>query len=143
MAWTEREEERMDFIFEQAKKGKTAEEIDKLRVQQRELSRQDRGRESEQRVIDALKPIPLITDVVKASGRDDRRGTDLWVSFDPDSNHQDIAVQVKSSWFGYYAFRSRQEKGERRIVIRVGPETSSRTICRTFLAKLRQFDGFI
>ena len=143
MGWTERQEDELGFILEQTKQGKTAEEIDELRARRWHLSRRERGSESEQRVIDALRPLPLVMDVVKASERDDRNGTDLWVSFDPDSNHNDIAIQVKSSWFGYYAFRSRHEKGERRIVIRVGPETSSRTICRTFLARLRQFDGFI
>lgn len=143
MGWTERDEDELGFILEQAKQGKTAEEIDELRARQWELSRRERGSESEQRVIEALKPLPLITDVVKASQRDDREGTDLWVSFDPDSDHRDIPVQVKSSWTGFYAFLSRQEKGERRIVIRVGSETSSRTICRIFLAKLRKFDGFI
>lgn len=141
MRWTERLEAELDFIFEQIKKGKTAEETDELRVQQRELSRQDRGRESEQRVIDALRPLDFVMDV--APEKDDKVGNDLWISFYPDSNHRDIPIQVKSSWTGFYAFRSRQEKGERRIILKVGPKTSTRTIRRIFLAGLKQFDGFI
>ena len=141
MPWTEREEDELDFILEQTKKGKTAEEIDELRARQLELSRGERGRESEQRVIEALKPLDFVIDV--APEKDDKLGNDLWVSFYPDSNHKDIPIQVKSSWTGFYAFLSREEKGERRIVIRVRPETSSTTIRRTFLAKLKKFDGFI
>lgn len=141
MPWTEREEDELDFILEQTKKGKTAEEIDELRARQLELSRRERGRESEQRVIEALKPLDFIVDV--APEKDDKLANDLWVSFYPDSNHKDIPIQVKSSWTSFYAFLSREEKGERRIVIRVGPETSSTTIRRTFLAGLKQFDRFI
>ena len=141
MGWTEREENRIDFIFDQIKQGKTADEIAELRTQQWELSAQDRGRESEQRVIEALKPLDFVMDV--APENDDKIGNDLWVCFYPDSKHRDIPIQVKSAWTGFWAFLSRQEKGERRIVIRVGPETSSRNICRIFKAKLKKFDGFI
>lgn len=144
MPWTERDEERMDFILAQIKQGKTPQEIDELRAQQREISARDRGRESEQRVIEALKPLDLVMDVAPEKIKpDDKIGNDLWVSFYPDSKHRDIPIQVKSSWTGFYEFRSREEKGKRRIIIKVGPKTSSRTICRTFLAKLKQFDGFI
>ena len=143
MGWTERQEERMDFILEQIKQGKTAQEIDELRVQQWELSAQARGRESEQKVVEALNTLPFITDVVKASEKDDSEGTDLWVHFDPDSNHRDMPIQVKSSLSGFWAFLSRQEKGRRRIIIRVGPKTSPRNIRGIFLEKLEKFDGFI
>ena len=141
MRWTERDEAQLDFILEQTKLGKTADEIDQLRAQQRELSARDRGKESEQRVIDALRPIDFVMDV--ARGTDDKRGNDLWVSFYPDSEHRDISIQVKSSWTGYFAFRSREKKGERRIIIKVGPKTSSRNIRGIFLGKLKHLDGFI
>mgnify|MGYP001562929634 CR=1 FL=1 len=141
MRWTEREEARLDFVLEQTKRGKTAEEIDELRAQEWELSARDRGIESEQRVIEALIHLDFVMDV--APGKDDKRGNDLWVSFYPDSEHRDISVQVKSSWTAFYGFRSREEKGERRIIIKVGPKTSSTKIRRIFKAKLKQLDGFI
>lgn len=141
MRWTERDEAQLDFILEQIKQGKTADEIDELRARQRELSAQDRGRESEQRVIEALKPLHFVMDV--APETDDKRGNDLWVSFHPDSGHRDIPIQVKSSWTGFFAFVSRNKKGERRIVIKVGPKRSSGDIRRIFLGQLKKFDGFI
>ncbi|MBI2065989.1 hypothetical protein HYT60_00575 [Candidatus Woesebacteria bacterium] len=141
MRWTERDEERMDFILEQTRKGKTADEIDELRARQWELSGRDRGIRSEQRVIEALEPLDFVMAVGKE--KDDKMGNDLWVSFDPDSGHRDIPLQVKSSWTGFFAFRSRQEEGERRIIIKVGPGRSPTAIRRVFLAQLKFFDGFI
>ena len=92
MGWTERAEEQMDFILDQIKQGKTAVEIDELRAQQMEDTAFERGKQSEQMVIDALKPLPMITDVVKASRESDSLGNDLWVLFEPGSNHRDIPI---------------------------------------------------
>ncbi|MEK7111809.1 MAG: hypothetical protein AAB875_00620 [Patescibacteria group bacterium] len=141
MPWTEREEAQLDFILEQIKQGKTADKIDELRAQQRELSARDRGKESEQKVVEALEPLDFVVDVGR--GTDDKRGNDLWVSFHPDSGHRDIPIQVKSSWTGFDEFRSHEQKGERRIIIKAGPGRSPTAIRRVFLAKLKKFDGFI
>ena len=143
MGWTERAEEQMDFILDQIKQGKTAVEIDELRAQQMEDTAFERGKQSEQMVIDALKPLPMITDVVKASRESDSLGNDLWVLFEPCSNHRDIPIQVKSSWTGFFNFLSRERRGRRRIVMKVGAGKTDNSIRRIFLGKLKKFDGFI
>jgi len=143
MGWTERDEERIDFIFKQIEQGRTAAEIDELLAKQWEDSALERGRESEQRVIDALKPLPMITDVVKASRESDSRGNDLWVLFEPGSSHRDIPIQVKSSWTGFFNFLSRERRGRRRIVMKVGAGKTDNDIRGIFLGKLKKFDGFI
>lgn len=143
MHWKERRENERDFRLELIKQGKTADEIDQLLTRKRTLTSRERGMDSEQRVIEALKLISFVADVVKANRQDDNEGTDLWVSFDPDSKHRNIPIQVKSSWTGFLKFLSHKGREERRVILVVKPETSTTTIRRTFLAKLKGFDGFI
>jgi len=127
--------QRLDIIIDALHEGKIAIEIDEILAAHHNRFTRQRGLESEQRAIQALREVSSVKEVVKGSSQDDHHKVDAW-AFPSTSTglSRPIPVQIKSSEERKRAFiksKEYQQYGGYVIVVVAGPRKTDEEIVRS------------